>query len=103
MKKDCLGIQIFKTLGGKWKLPIIWIVSKNEGIRYNELRRQLQGITNTSLTRALKSLEANQLIIRKNFETIPPHVEYYLADKTQDIVPALDVLAKWGAENIFEL
>lgn len=99
-KEKCAVIYALEIIGGKWKLPIIWKLSKQESMRYNELKRQLDGITNLMLTRSLKYLEEHRLVIRKEYEQIPPHVEYSLTDSARDLIPALDVIKDWGSAEM---
>jgi len=83
-------------IGGKWRLPIIWALSKNGTMRYNELKRSIYGITNMMLTQSLKELELNGIINRKQFMEVPPRVEYSLTDNGEELIPALKALANWG-------
>lgn len=99
MSKECGIRKVMDILGGKWKLNILWVISQNEDIRFNELRRQVRGITNVMLTRSLDSLAENRLIKRQDYKTIPPHVEYSLTQKGKSLVPFLKDLDNWGREN----
>ena len=83
-------------IGGKWRLPIIWALSKNGTMRYNELKRSIDGITNMMLTQSLKELELNGIINRQQYMEIPPRVEYSLTDNGKELIPALKELASWG-------
>jgi len=83
-------------IGGKWRLPIIWALSQNETLRYNELKRKIDGITNMMLSQCLKEMEASGLINRQQFMEIPPRVEYSLTEEGKNLIPALVSLAKWG-------
>lgn len=83
-------------IGGKWRLPIIWALSKNGTMRYNELKRSIDGITNMMLTQSLKELELHGIINRKQFMEIPPRVEYSLTDNGKNLIPVLKALADWG-------
>lgn len=83
-------------IGGKWRLPIIWALSQNNTLRYNELKREVDGITNMMLSQSLKEMEAYGLVNRKQFMEIPPRVEYSLTEAGKDLIPALESLAKWG-------
>ncbi|MCC2864865.1 helix-turn-helix domain-containing protein [Eubacteriales bacterium DFI.9.88] len=94
--EKCSVIYALEVIGGKWKLPIIWKLSKKESLRYNELKRELEGITNVMLTRSLQSLEEHRLVIRKELQHIPPHVEYALTDHGRALIPALEVIKDWG-------
>ena len=79
-------------IGQKWKLPILWYIAdaQDQTLRYRELERKVVGITPTMLTKCLRELEADGLIIRKQYSTIPPTVEYSLADRGMSLIPALE-------------
>ena len=83
-------------IGGKWRLPIIWALNKNNVLRYNELKKKVNGITNMMLSQSLKEMENYGLVNRKQFLEIPPRVEYSLTDTGKDLIKALELLAKWG-------
>jgi len=77
---NCPLTFALNLIGGKWRLPIIWALSKNRTLRYNELKRSIDGITNMMLTQSLKELEAYGIINRKQYPEIPPRVEYSLTE-----------------------
>ena len=83
-------------IGGKWRLPIIWALNKNGTMRYNELKKSINGITNMMLTQTLKELELYDIVNRKQFMEVPPRVEYSLTDNGKTLIPALKALASWG-------
>lgn len=85
-------------IGGKWRLPIIWALSKNGRMRYNELKRSIDGITNMMLTQTLKELESYGMVLREQFMEVPPRVEYTLTEHGEDLIPALKALAGWGSK-----
>jgi DNA-binding HxlR family transcriptional regulator len=93
---NCPLTFALNIIGGKWRLPIIWALSKNGTMRYNELKRNIDGITNMMLTQSLKELELDGIINRKQFMEIPPRVEYSLTDNGEELIPALKALAAWG-------
>ena len=94
---DCPLTHALNLIGGKWRLPIIWALSKNETLRYNALKRNIDGITNMMLTQSLKELEMHKIITRKQYMEIPPRVEYALSDEGKALIPALKALADWGS------
>lgn len=94
--ENCTVEQLLEIIGGKWRIPIIWHLSKHPTIRYNALKRELNGITNTMLTRCLLELEERNLIIRKKVRDVPPHVDYYLAEEGKKLIPVLEALNRWG-------
>ncbi|MQR97166.1 winged helix-turn-helix transcriptional regulator [Fictibacillus phosphorivorans] len=97
-KEDCPLTFALTLIGSKWRLPIIWALWKNKTIRYNELKRQIDGITNMVLSQSLKEMEKQGLIVRKQFMEIPPRVEYSLTEAGEALIPSLKSLAEWGKE-----
>lgn len=95
---NCPLTHSLNLIGGKWRLPIIWALNKNGTMRYNELKRNIDGITNMMLTHSLKELEADGIIKRKQFMEIPPRVEYSLTESGVELIPALQALARWGSK-----
>ena len=98
--KKCPLIYALDIIGQKWKLPIMWYLFQNDFTRYNELKRKVKGITNMMLTKSLKELEEHNLIVRTQYETIPPKVEYALTERGKALLPALHELSLWGEEQI---
>lgn len=95
---DCPLTFALEVIGGKWRLPIIWLLNKNRTMRYNELKRSIDGITNMMLTQSLKELESYGIIKRQQFMEIPPRVEYSLTDNGKELISALKILADWGSK-----
>lgn len=98
--EKCSVIYALEIIGGKWKLPVIWKLSKQETIRYNALKRSLNGITNIMLTRTLQDLEKNGLVQRVAYDMIPPHVEYSLTEDAKTLIPALQIIGSWGKNKM---
>lgn len=92
------GLTFAMTLlNGRWKINILWML-KNGVNRYGLLKSQIAGISEKMLTERLKELELEGLIVRKNFNTIPPHVEYTLSEAGHLLSPILEQLTEWGDE-----
>jgi DNA-binding HxlR family transcriptional regulator len=87
------------VIGGKWKMVIIYLLAENQPVRFNELKRQIGTITFKILSSQLKELEADGLVIRKEYPQIPPKVEYSLTDKAETLLPIMEELCEWGAKN----
>lgn len=83
-------------LNGKWKFHIIWELSKQESIRYNELKRQLKGISNMMLTKNLQELQNNHVVDRIQYNEVPSRVEYSLTQLGKELLPALGEMSQWG-------
>lgn len=95
----CPLLCALDIIGGKWKLPIIWFLSQEENVRFNELRRRVSGVTNMMLAKCLRELETDGLVTRTQFAIIPPHVEYSLTASARELIPILRKLYAWGAEH----
>jgi DNA-binding HxlR family transcriptional regulator len=98
--EQCPVAYALRQIGGKWKLPILWSLSRNGVLRYSELKRSVSGITNMMLSQSLKELEKNGLITRIQYMEMPPHVEYSLTPSGENLMPALNELAAWGTEQM---
>lgn len=83
-------------LGGKWKLRIVWVLTNMGNVRFNELQRQLDGISALMLSKSLKELEDDHVIVRQQFNEIPPHVEYSLSNVGKELNDALNMMGVWG-------
>ena len=86
-------------ISGKYKLPILYSLAFYGTFRYNELKRFLDPMSFKTLTSNLKELGECDLIIRKEYQEMPPKVEYYLSDKGKSLMPILDQLCDWGEKN----
>ena len=86
-------------IGGKWRLVILYWLVECEAIRFNELQRKIGTITYKTLSMELKGLEADGLIIRKEYPQIPPRVEYSLSDKGRSLLHIMERMCQWGTEN----
>ena len=84
-------------VGGKWKIAIIYNL-RNEPIRFGQLKRILTPITQQMLTKQLREMERDQLIVRTVYEVIPPKVEYSLTEFGQSFMPVLNSLCRWSTE-----
>ncbi|GAA0764652.1 helix-turn-helix domain-containing protein [Clostridium subterminale] len=87
-------------IDGKWKMHILFWLWKKQVLRYGELKRSLGTITHKMLSTQLKELEADNLIIRKEYPQVPPKVEYSLSEKGLIIMPVLQCLCEWGNNHI---
>ena len=80
-------------IGGKWRLVILYWLVEHEAIRFNELQRKIGTITYKTLSTELKAMEADGLVIRKEYPQIPPKVEYSLSSKGRSLLPIRDSIA----------
>ncbi|MCG7377188.1 helix-turn-helix transcriptional regulator [Paenibacillus sp. ACRSA] len=87
------------VIGGKWKMIILYLLAEKQTVRFNEMKRQLGGITFKTLSSQLKELEADGMVQRKEYPQVPPKVEYSLTDKAKTLLPVLEQLCDWGIKN----
>ena len=88
-----------KILAGKWAILILHHLD-GETLRFNELEKRLGKITQSTLTKQLRSLEENNLIVRKVYNQVPPKVEYSLSELGVLFKPVLASLETWGNSYI---
>lgn len=88
-----------EVLSGKWKLKILMQIFKNPTIRFSVLQKAIPGITQKMLTKNLRELEAEELIERRVYPTIPPKVEYALTEHGKELAPILDQLHYFGLKH----
>ena len=93
---NCKMSQVMEVVGGKWRLNVLWVINKYQSIRFNQLKREVNGITTIMLTRSLDILIANELAEKVDFQTLPLHVEYQLSSKGKSLMPLLKQLNQWG-------
>ena len=86
-------------IGGKWKLFIVLQLFGSEQLRFSQLSKNIPGITNTVLSGCLRDMEKDGIILRHQFNEIPPHVEYSLTKKGRTLSNVLLAIADWGMEN----
>ena len=99
---ECPILYAMNLIGQKWKLPILWYLAdaENQTLRYRELERKVVGITATMLTKCLRELEEDGFIKRTQYNTIPPTVEYSLADRGKTLIPALESVYQWADQQM---
>lgn len=86
-------------IGGKWRLVILYWLVDYPVIRFNELQRKIGTITYKTLSAELKAMEADGLIIRREYPQIPPKVEYSLSEKGRSLYPLMEKMCEWGTEH----
>lgn len=84
-------------IGSKWKLLIVRNLRARPW-RFNELRRDLAGISQKVLTDSLRSLEEDGIVIRTVYPEVPPRVEYSLSELGEEMKPILDAMEGFGRD-----
>lgn len=84
-----------QVVGDKWKGMILWQIYKTPR-KFQELNRDVPGITSNMLTQQLQELEGEGIIRRRVLQTVPAHVEYSLSDYGTTLCSVLEEMARWG-------
>ena len=92
---NCPVEATLDVIGGKWKPLILWWLHQRT-YRFAELRRLIPGITEKVLTQHLRELEADGIVGRSVFATVPPRVEYSLTEYGSSLERALKAICEWG-------
>lgn len=88
------------VVGGRWKFLVLWQLVVHGPQRFGQLRRLVDGVTEKVLISALKDLEADCIIVRTDFQELPPRVEYSLTPFGSSLAEALRPLCEWGYEHM---
>ena len=91
----CPVATTVRLIGSKWKLLIIRNLLQRPW-RFNELKKNLEGISQKVLTDSLRSMEADGIVTRTVYPEVPPRVEYALSELGESMRPGMDAMEKWG-------
>ena len=95
-KFPCWGSVTMGIIGGKWKAVILYYLIDGP-LRYNELRKKMETVTERTLSLQLKKLEKDGIITRKEYNSKPPlMVKYSLTDFGKTLIPLLQSISDWG-------
>jgi DNA-binding HxlR family transcriptional regulator len=95
----CAVEATVSLIDGKWKCVILNALLSGT-VRFNELRRQMPGVTPRMLAAQLRELEMDGLVVRKVYAQVPPKVEYSLSDLGRSLEPIINSLKSWGREHL---
>jgi len=96
MDSEVAPIHVYiSVIGGKWKPEILWHL-RSGPLRFGELKRRISGITQVTLTKNLRELEEDGIVIRTVYPEIPPRVDYRLTEFGTSVFPVLNAISSWG-------
>ena len=87
------------VIGGKWKPIILWML-RNRVMRFSELQKVIPEVNSKTLTKQLRELEKDGIILRTMYPEIPPRVEYSITEFGRSLVPIVQALCSWGAKYL---
>ncbi|MCT7374862.1 winged helix-turn-helix transcriptional regulator [Chelativorans salis] len=90
--------EILNLVGDKWSVLVVRLLGEGT-MRFNELRRAIDGISQKMLTSTLRNLERNGFVTRTIYPTIPPRVDYALTELGRELLVPVTALAKWVDTN----
>ena len=99
---SCLAIrEVLSRVGDKWSVQIVGILGHGP-MRFSELRRSIEKISQRMLTLSLRNLERDGLLRRTVHPTVPPSVEYELTARGRKMLGLLDLCCDWARENLVD-
>lgn len=100
----CPARTVLEALANKWTMLVLSTLHRHGGtMRFNELRRRLEGVTQKMLTQTLRSLERDGLVIRTVYPTVPPRVEYSVTELGNQAAELCNTLGEWADEHVHEI
>ena len=97
---QCPVMRALDMIANKWTVPVIYnLYCPGEWIRFGELQRRIETITQKELTKRLRELERAGLIVRRVYAEVPPRVEYRLTEMGRTLVEPLGALADWAKKH----
>lgn len=93
---------VLDLVGAKWKLLILYYVSRDR-LRFSELRRRVGDVSEKMLSQQLREMVADGLLRRIDFKTVPPHVEYEATAFGQELCISMQAICEWGSANMDEI
>lgn len=93
--KDCMARAILSNLSSRWGGLIIAALRGPDSLRFSELRKRIEGISEKMLAQKLRELERDGLIIRTAYNVVPPHVDYRLSQLGAGAAKHVEALVRW--------
>lgn len=96
----CMSMaDILNRIGDKWTVMVVGMLGRHGTLRFNELKRMINGVSQRMLTLTLRNLERDGLVTRTIYPEIPPRVEYSLTQLGRSLEGPISALWDWSAEN----
>ena len=100
-RMNCAVDATMSVIEGRWKTVILCKLYQNGPMRFNQLMKDIDGISPRILTKQLKEMESDGIVKRTSYPEIPPKVEYSITEKGLSLGPILKAMADWGLQNMF--
>ncbi len=99
---DCPSRAVLKRITSSWGLLVL-VALRDGTLRFSELRRRVNGVSERMLAQTLQQLEAHRLVERRSYPVVPPHVEYSLTLHGQEAAAKVEDLIEWIQANLAAL
>lgn len=99
---NCRSREVLVHLTGKWNVLLL-IALRDGTMRFAELRRKVNGVSERMLAKSLQQLESHHLLVRRSYPVVPPHVEYTLTALGKQAADRMADLTDWIEENVHGL
>lgn len=100
LSQACPTREVLTRVGERWTMLIVTALAPEPFLRFSELRRRVEGVTQKMLTQTLRALERDGLVSRTAIATVPVTVEYRLTPLGHSLADAVHVLRQWAYANI---
>lgn len=103
MKAACPTRQVIARIADKWAMLVITALDGEDALRFSELRRRIEGVSQKMLTQTLRALERDGIVSRTVYPTVPVTVEYRLTTLGQSLTDAIDAIRDWAYGHMSEI
>ena len=103
LKQQCPTRLVLTRIADKWTMLVITVLAEDEKLRFSELRRQIEGISQKMLTQTLRGLERDGLVTRTVYPTVPVTVEYRLTDLGRSLGETVGAIRSWAYAKMNEI
>jgi DNA-binding HxlR family transcriptional regulator len=98
-KRICPSREVMARLGEKWTMLVI-VALENGPMRFGELRRKVEGVSQKMLSKTARNLERDGLLTRRLIDEKPLHVEYELTERGRELLVVVQALKKWAEKHL---
>lgn len=100
---NCPVRDVLCRFGDKWSILVLTTLHENGTMRFNDIHKTIEDISQRMLTVTLRTLEADSLVVRKVYAEVPPRVEYHLTGTGESLIPHIQSLVDWAMEHMPEI
>lgn len=98
--ENCPIRDVLSRLGDKWSMLVLVTLNANGTMRFSDIHKSIEDVSQRMLTVTLRMLEADGLVERKVYAEVPPRVEYHLTEVGCSLIPHIEALVGWALDNM---